>query len=125
MSARHKYALLFAGLLAVEVFIALCVHDRFIRPYLGDVLVVAVVYAFLRILWPTGLPWLPAGVALFAVAVEVGQAFHLVDRLGLGRIPFFRVLLGATFDWADILCYLAGGCLIYFAEYLHRKISSK
>ncbi len=125
MSARQKYALLFAGLLAVEVFIALCVHDRFIRPYLGDVLVVAVVYAFLRVLWSTGLPWLPAGVTLFAVAVEAGQAFHLVDRLGLGHIPFFRVLLGATFDWADIFCYLAGGCLIYLGEYLHRNISKQ
>lgn len=121
MNLRSKYALLFVGLLAVEVFIACFIHDRFIRPYLGDILVVVVLYALLRILWPVGLPWLPAAVTLFAAAVEVSQAFHMVELLGLGHIPFFRVLLGATFDWADLLCYLTGGCLICLAEYVHRK----
>src|SRR5690554_5256501 len=32
----------------VEVFIALFVHDNFIRPYLGDVIVVWFVYYFIR-----------------------------------------------------------------------------
>ena len=113
---RKHYALLFALLLGIEVFIALFVHDRFVRPYLGDVLVVVVVYAFLRTLFPTGLPWLPVGVTLFAAGVEISQYFHLVDRLGLGSIPFFRVLLGSTFDWADLVCYCVGGGAILLAE---------
>lgn len=118
---RAKYALTFLALLGIEVFIALFVHDRFIRPYLGDVLVVWVIYAFLRIFFPTGRPWLPAGVTAFAALVEVGQAFSLVDRLGLGHIRFFRILLGSTFDWADLLCYCAGGGLILLTEGLYRK----
>ena len=36
---RIVYALIALGLLAVEVLIALFVHDNFIRPYVGDVLV--------------------------------------------------------------------------------------
>lgn len=118
--ARRRYALAFLALLGVEVCIALFVHDRFVRPYFGDVLVVWVVYAFARTLFPTGLPWLPAGVTLFAVLVEVGQAFGLVDRLELGHIRFFRILLGSVFDWADVLCYLVGGGLILLAEGLRR-----
>ena len=118
---RKRYALAFLLLLGVEVIIALFVHDRFVRPYLGDVLVVWVICAFLRTLFPTGLPWLPAGVALFAALVEVGQAFHLVDRLGLGHIPFFRILLGNTFDWADLLCYCAGAGLLLLIETLSLK----
>ena len=117
---RKHYALLFALLLGIEVFIALFVHDSFVRPYLGDVLVVVVVYAFLRVIFPTGLPWLPVGVTLFAAGVEVSQYFHLVDRLGLGKIPFFRVLLGSTFDWADLVCYCVGGGAILLAERLLR-----
>ena len=113
--ARRRYGLVFLLLLGVEIVIALFVHDRFVRPYLGDVLVVWVVYAFARTLFPTGFPWLPAGVTLFAVLVEVGQAFGLVDRLGLGHIRFFRILLGSVFDWADVLCYLIGGGLILLA----------
>ena len=117
---RKRYALIFFLLLGIEIFIALFVHDRFVRPYLGDVLVVVVLYAFLRILFPVGCPWLPVGVTLFAVLVEVGQAFGLVDRLGLGQIRFFRVLLGSTFDWADLLCYCVGGGAILLTEGLYR-----
>lgn len=122
-SLRRRYALLFLLLLAVEIFIALFVHDRFIRPYLGDVLVVAVLYAFLRILFPAGLPWLPAAVTLLAMGVEIGQAFGLVELLGLGHIRFFRILLGTTFDWADLLCYLTGGLLICGGEIFRSRRS--
>lgn len=112
---RRRYALIFFALLAVEVFIALFVHDRFIRPYVGDVLVVVVLYALMRVLWPRGKPWLAAAVTAFACCVELGQAVGLVELLGLGHIRFFRVLLGATFDWHDLGCYLAGGglCLLW------------
>lgn len=113
---RGRYALIFLALLAVEVCIALFVHDRFVRPYVGDVLVVAVLYAFLRILLPEGRPWLIWAVTAFACCVELGQAVGLVDLLGLGHIRFFRVLLGTTFDWHDLLCYLAGGGLAWLVE---------
>lgn len=118
--SRRWYGMVFLFLLGIEIYIALFVHDRFIRPYLGDILVVGTLYAFVRTLVPTGLPWLPAGITLFSLLVEVGQAFHLVDRLGLGDVPFFRILLGSVFDWADLLCYLAGGGLILLAEGLSK-----
>lgn len=118
---RRRYALIFLILLAVEVCIALFIHDRFIRPYVGDVLVVVVLYAFLRILLPTGRPWLVWAVTAFACCVELGQAVGLVDLLGLGHIRFFRVLLGTTFDWADLGCYCVGGGLILLAEGLFSR----
>lgn len=118
---RRRYALIFLILLAVEVYIALFVHDRFIRPYVGDVLVVVVLYAFLRILLPTGRPWLVWAVTAFACCVELGQAVGLVDLLGLGHIRFFRVLLGTTFDWHDLLCYLAGGGFVWGLERLESR----
>ena len=39
-------------LLLTEVLIALYVHDAFVRPYIGDVLVVIVIYTFIRIFVP-------------------------------------------------------------------------
>lgn len=123
-SLRLIYAAVFLLLLGAEVCIALFVHDAFVRPYVGDVLVVGTVYSLLRILVPRGRPWLPAGVTLFALLVEVGQAFDLVGLLGLGHIRFFRILLGSTFDWADMVCYLVGGGLILLAEGLLRQKKS-
>ena len=123
-SARVGYLLVFLLLLTAEVCIALFVHDAVIRPYVGDIIVVGTVYAFVRFLFPVGLPWLPHAVTLFAMLVEVGQAFDLAARLGLGQHPFFRILLGSVFDWADLFCYLLGGILILPAERLCRRFCS-
>ena len=57
---RSFYLAMTVFWLAVEVVIACYVHDRFIRPYVGDVLVVVVVYCFVRI-------WVPQGVRLLQV----------------------------------------------------------
>ena len=56
---RIWYAIAFLILLAVEVIIAVYIHDRLIRPYLGDVLVVVVLYLGLRIIIPEGVKLLP------------------------------------------------------------------
>lgn len=51
---RIHYAIAFLILLTIEVLIALFVHDVFIRPYFGDVLVVIVLYMAVRIVIPEG-----------------------------------------------------------------------
>lgn len=107
---RLFYLLLFVLLTAVEVFIAVFVHDAFIRPYFGDVLVVIDVYCFVRIFMPKKAALLPLYVFLFAAAVEFSQLFQLAKLLGLSS-RFFQVLLGSSFDVSDLLCYLAG-CLL-------------
>ena len=105
---RSFYLAMTVFWLAVEVVIACYVHDRFIRPYVGDVLVVVVVYCFVRIWVPQGVRLLPLYVFLFAAGVEVLQYFHLVDLLGAGNNTFLRVVLGSVFDVKDILCYGIG-----------------
>lgn len=95
-------------LLLIEVLIALYVHDRFVRPYVGDMLVVIVIYAFVRILIPDGCKWLPLWIFLFAAGVEVLQYLRIVEMLGFQNNAFFRILIGSVFDWKDILCYAVG-----------------
>ena len=41
---RIGYAIATVVLLLIEVLIAVYVHDAFVRPYIGDVLVVVVIY---------------------------------------------------------------------------------
>lgn len=87
------------------------VHDSFIRPYVGDMLVVIVVYTFMRIWISEGCRLLPLYVFLFAILVEMLQYFDIVEVLGLSDSRFFSILIGGTFDWKDIACY-GVGCMI-------------
>ncbi|MBO5230066.1 MAG: DUF2809 domain-containing protein [Clostridia bacterium] len=113
---RLKYLAAFLVLLAGEIIIALYVHDSFVRPYMGDMLVVAVICAFLRIFVPQKIKYLPIFTAAFAVLVEVLQYFDFVSLLGLADSRFFSILLGRTFDIKDIFCYIIGGLLFFAAE---------
>ena len=111
MNKRIVYGIAAIILLTVEVMIALFVHDGFIRPYLGDVLVVAVIYSFVRIFVPKRCHLLPLYVFVFACAVEALQLFDIVGFMGLSDNRFFRILIGSVFDIKDIICY-AVGCLM-------------
>lgn len=119
MKKRVYYIVLTVILLAVEVLIALFVHDRIVRPYIGDMLVVVVIYAFVRIWILDSVRLLPLYVFLFATGVEILQYFNLVELLGVADHKFLRILLGTSFDVKDILCYAAGCALVWVAE---RKI---
>ena len=113
---RVFYTLCFAVVFLTEVLIALFVRDRFVRPYGGDILVTVLICCFMRILFPEGVRLLPVWVFLFAAAVEIGQALDFVSLMALGEIAFFRILLGSTFSWADMLCYAAGCALFWVTE---------
>lgn len=118
---RVMYLIATTLLFTTEILIALFVHDAFIRPYLGDVLVVILVYTFIRIFIPEKCKLLPLWVFLFAAAVEGLQALHLVVRLGLEDSVFFRTVLGSYFDWKDILCYAIGCILLAGYEIMRVK----
>lgn len=121
MRERMKNLCIFTLIFIVEVLIALYIRDRFIRPYVGDVLVVVLLYFAIRVLWPKGIRLLPLYVTLFACAVEVSQYFNLVALLGLADNRLARTLLGSTFDWADVVCYLVGGALVWGWQRLRVK----
>ena len=108
---RLLYGAAFLVLMAVETLIALYVHDRVVRPYVGDMLVVLVVYCFVRIFVPVKVRRMPLYVFLFAACVEVLQYFDLVTLLGLSGSRFARIVLGSVFDVKDLACY-AAGCLL-------------
>lgn len=109
---RIKYAIAFVLMLFVEVMIALYVHDTFVRPYVGDMLVVILVYSFTRIFIPERCRLLPLYVFLFAAGVEALQYFKLVQVLGLENNRFLRIVLGSVFDIKDIACYGVGSMLL-------------
>lgn len=115
MKTRIIYAICFIVILVIEILIGMYVRDSFVRPYMGDTLVVVLIYCFVRIFIPKGIGALPFYVFAFACFIEILQYFQLVDILGLtNRVA--RIVLGSTFDFKDLICYAAGCILILLAE---------
>lgn len=109
---QKKYAILFIIFTFIEVFIAIYVHDDFIRPFGGDILVIFVIYCFMRIFLKGQCRLLPLYVFGFAALVEISQYFHFVEILGLQNSHILRILMGTTFDMADIYAYGIGALLL-------------
>ena len=118
---RPKYLLLTITLFLVEFCIAVFVKDRFIRPFVGDVLVVVLIYCFVRTFtnfsfWKTAF-----GVFLFASLIETLQYFDYVKLLGLENNRILSVMMGRTFEWSDYAAYLTGFLLIIAMEKLYER----
>ncbi len=126
MKKRLPYIIGFVVLLIVEILIALFINGGFVRYYLGDVIVVWVIYLFVKALFPKINSYLTAfGVMLFAFLVEFLQYIHIVDILGLGNINFFRVLIGTSFSKIDLLCYACGTIITFLVISIYKKIRNK
>ena len=110
---RVIYAVIFCGLLAIEIGIAVFVHDAFVRPYIGDMLVTLLLCCMCRVALPDKVRLLPVFVFVFAAFVEIGQYFDVVALIGLTDNRFLSIALGRTFSWMDLVCY-AIGCVAAF-----------
>jgi len=118
---HKKYFLLTLIIFISEVLIALYMHDKFIRPYFGDVLVVILIYCFLKSflnlpVYPTAL-----GVLIFSFFVEWTQHLNLITILGLQDSEIAKALLGNSFAWMDIGCYTSGILIIILVEKVFLK----
>jgi hypothetical protein len=88
----RPYLLLTLGIFALELFIALEVHDAFVRPFVGDVLVVVLIYC----------------------AVRRHRRFNLFGALEHNAV--LRTVIGTHADPLDVLAYAIGTGLIVLVE---------
>jgi len=120
-----KYLCAFIAVFIIEAIIAVFIHDNFIRPYLGDILVVVLIYCFIKTFVRNETKLLPLYIFIFAVLVEVGQYFNLVTLLGLSEYKLARIIIGSTFDMKDIACYLVGCVGLFLYEMIKRRFMDK
>ena len=104
------------GLFLVEVYIALYVRDEFVRPYVGDFLVVILIYALIRAFFKFSIRSTALGVLIFSFVVEILQYFKIVEILGLGHSRFARIVIGTTFVWEDLIAYTLGIAIALLCE---------
>ena len=103
-----KYFLLSLLLFTTEIAIALFLHDEFIRPYVGDYLVVILLYCMIRTIYQAPTIKVAIVVLIFSYLIETGQYFHLVNLLGLQHNKLARIVIGTSFAWSDIIAYTLG-----------------
>ena len=122
-STQTRLAFLAAAvlILAAEIYIAICVKGGFVRHYAGDVLAVILLYALARAVFSAPPLNLPLKIFAFAAALELAQYFGAVQILGVEN-KILKVMIGGTFDFADLICYAAGCVLAGVAEKFESKI---
>ena len=98
MKKRIIYASCFFVILIIEIIIGVYIHDAFIRPYIGDVLVVILICCFIRIFILRSLRRLPVYVFVFACFIELLQDLRGLfwGLLLIGKI-FYVTRWGALF----------------------------
>lgn len=116
LGINKTYLFLTVIVFIAEVFIALFVTDNFVRPLVGDALVVVLIYCFLRIFLNVNRLKVAVGVLLFAFTIETLQYFDYVKLLGLENNRILSVAMGRTFEWLDFAAYFAGFLLIIVIE---------
>lgn len=109
-------------LFAIEILIAKFAHDQIIRPYVGDLLVVILLYCFTRSFLNTAVLKTAIAVLLFSYTIEILQYCDIAARMGLQRSGWASIVIGNSFAWMDLLAYTIGAVLVIIAE---KKRASK
>jgi len=102
-------------ILSTLIIIALFIQDSFIRPFLGDVLVVVWLYYLMSSVLNLAPIKLSFIVVSISFVIEAFQYLSILKLLGLEHHSILRIILGSTFDWMDLVAYTIGGalCLIF------------
>lgn len=114
-----RYLILTLLFFLTEVLIALFVSDNFIRPYFGDVLVVILMYCFVRSFMDVPVLETVIAVLLFAFLIEFFQYLNMVEILGWQKSRLAKTVLGHSFSWADVVAYITGAVAILVVEKVH------
>ncbi len=102
-----RYATIFILLLVTEVAIAVFHFHKFVRGFIGDILVIPLLYTLLRLVWKLSSKRTLQWVLVIAFSVELLQLmsitkhFHIENKVVL-------LLLGQTFDGWDLVAYWFG-----------------
>lgn len=106
---------LFILLLVTEVAIAIFHFHKFIRGFVGDVLVIPLLFYFFRLFITWRTLYLALSVLGIAVAIEFLQLTNALNLLVFNS-NILQTALGTTFDYKDLLAYFVGFLLIFFIE---------
>ena len=106
-NSKTYYFIGFLFLLVTEIVIALYVNDGFVRPYLGDFLVVIMLYCLIMSISSISILKGLVLVLLLAFTIELLQLVPLRQYFTQGE-SWIWVVLGNSFSFVDLLMYVLG-----------------
>ena len=111
---KRNYLIGFFSLLIIEILIAIFIKDDFIRPYLGDFLVVIMLYCFLMGISRFAIYKSLFIVLVFSFTIEFLQLIDIPKLLQYQPPKPIMIILGNSFSVWDLVAYLLGliSCLI-------------
>lgn len=107
----NKYLLSTITLFLAEVAISSFHINPLIRGFVGDLLVVLLLYSFLKIFIKNNTYTIATSVLAFASLVELLQLFKLTDKFNI-QSEILQIILGSVFDPWDFAAYFLGFLLI-------------
>ena len=119
MQFKITHLLIALVLFVIEILVATTFSQVvFVRSFLGDYLVVMLLYHLVKAFRAISPLPLAVAVFIFSCLVEISQYFHLADALGAPRGGLVSILLGTNFSWTDIVMYLLGCITSYLLDTL-------
>ena len=119
-----QYAIGFILILVTEIAIAVFGFHRWVRGFLGDLLVIPLLYLGFRLLFPISMKRAVLMVWCIALVIECLQAVEFTKFLGTDN-ALVRILLGQTFDCWDLLAYTLGAIAILLASRITTSLNKK
>ena len=122
MNKRLIYGFATLILLGIEILIGLYAGG-WVRSYLGDVLVVILLYTLFRTISvnrPSKWFILPTAILIFSFIVEFLQLWGFCDRFGITN-NLLRIIIGTGFSYIDLISYAVGIIPCYVIEFLRSR----
>jgi hypothetical protein len=126
MKARLPYIIGFVLLVAVEVCIGVFYFSHFIRSYVGDVIIVWVLYCLFRSFVPRKFNsyGVALGILAFSFAVEFLQKAHIADVLGVEN-ELLRIIIGTSYAVEDLWSYAVGTAVTLLEIFIFGRLSER
>ena len=122
MTFRKNYFILAVLLFVIELLIALYVDDAIIRPYIGDFLVVILIYCFVRAFFKISVTKAAIITLAFAYMVEFLQYMNFIKTTGLQHSRIANMILGNRFEWIDMIAYTLGVITVLIVERINTRL---
>lgn len=102
--------------IACVLIVKLFSNNQFIRGFTGDIVIILLIYFFIKIFSDFSPIKLTVFMLLLAFATEFLQYLTLISILGLEQNTLAQLIIGAVFDPLDLIAYTIGAIIVYIID---------